>query len=211
MNDNFYDSDSESVAEEKCEEPADDRREKKKFSTNEQLVYAVIGAALMVVVIVIGWFVLQKKSITNTNLIIRLEKRIKQFENRLAKMDEIGEQLIQLETQVNDFTSTIDRFDRFETSMSLRLDALTRQMASLQNKAIAIKEADAAAPKTTSKKSSDAKIRYHMVQAGETLYKISRRYGQTVEELRRSNKLETNSTIYPGQKLIISPGKKEDG
>jgi LysM repeat protein len=204
MNDNFHDSDSESVAEEKYEEPVDDRRGKNKISTNEQLVYAVIGAALMVVVILIGWFVLQKKSITNTNLIIRLETRIKQFENRLAKIDEIDEQLIQLET-------TIDRFDRFETSMSLRLDALTRQMASLQNKAITIKEADAAAPKTTSKKSSDAKIHYHMVQAGETLYKISRRYGQTVEELRRSNKLETNSTIYPGQKLIISPGKKEDG
>jgi len=49
-----------------------------------------------------------------------------------------------------------------------------------------------------------SKARYHRVRAGETLYGISRRYGTTVEELRRLNKLPKEATIYPDQKLLIS-------
>ena len=44
----------------------------------------------------------------------------------------------------------------------------------------------------------------HMVQKGDTLYNISRRYeGLTVEELRRLNHL-TSDDVKPGQKLIVA-------
>lgn len=43
---------------------------------------------------------------------------------------------------------------------------------------------------------------YHAVAAGETLYGISRRYGMTVEELKRLNQLTTN-TISIGQQLRV--------
>ena len=46
---------------------------------------------------------------------------------------------------------------------------------------------------------------YHEVLAGETLYRISLRYGITVDELRRLNKLEPEATIYPKQRLLIRP------
>ena len=57
MNNNFIDSETKTVDEEKYEEPAVDHRTKKKFLANEQLIYAVIGVALLVMVIVTGWFV----------------------------------------------------------------------------------------------------------------------------------------------------------
>lgn len=44
--------------------------------------------------------------------------------------------------------------------------------------------------------------RIHTVQRGDTLYSISRRYGTTVEAIRRANGLSSN-LIYVGQKLII--------
>jgi LysM repeat protein len=47
---------------------------------------------------------------------------------------------------------------------------------------------------------------YHKVERGETLYRISKRYGMSVEEIRRLNKLENNQDIQTGQKLIISNG-----
>lgn len=209
MNDKIYDSDSESAAKEDYDEPVDYHPEKKKLFTSEQLVFSAIMIGLMVLVILIGWFVLQKKFATNTNQFRKLETRIKQFENKLAKIEEISDQIFQLETQVENFTTTMNRFDRFETSTSLKLDALNRQLASFQNTSIVIKEADAA-PKTAGKKSDMATMRHHIVQAGETLYKISRQYGLTVEEMRRSNNLEANSVIYPGQKLTIRPDKKDD-
>jgi LysM repeat protein len=209
MNDTYYDTDSESVAKKDDDEPVDYHPAKKKFFTSEQLVFAAVSIGLMVLVILIGWFVLQKKFATNTNQLKKLETRITQFENKLAKIEGIGDQILQLETQVENFTTTINRFDRFETSMSVKMDALNRQLASFQNPSMTIKEAGAAS-KTTSKKSDVATTRQHIVQAGETLYKISRQYGLTVEEMRRSNNLDANSVIYPGQKLTLRPHKKDD-
>ncbi len=45
---------------------------------------------------------------------------------------------------------------------------------------------------------------YHTVSKGETLTKISRRHGITVEELRKLNNLSGNQGVRTGQKLLIS-------
>jgi LysM repeat protein len=39
---------------------------------------------------------------------------------------------------------------------------------------------------------------------GETLFGISKKYGITVDELRRLNNLKSNQSIGAGQKLIVS-------
>jgi len=53
-----------------------------------------------------------------------------------------------------------------------------------------------------------AKVRYHVVRTGETLWGIGLRYGLTVEELRRLNKLASGVFIYPDQKLRLGTRKK---
>ena len=47
-------------------------------------------------------------------------------------------------------------------------------------------------------------LKYHTVMQGETLFSISRKYGATIDELRRLNKLKSNQTLGVGQKLIVS-------
>ena len=47
------------------------------------------------------------------------------------------------------------------------------------------------------------KGRYHTVKSGDTLYSISRKYGVTVDDVRRLNNIGKNDHIYPGQKLLI--------
>lgn len=49
------------------------------------------------------------------------------------------------------------------------------------------------------------KTRYHIVQPGETVYRISRLYGVKPEQIRRWNALK-DFTIQPGQRLAVSPG-----
>ena len=44
----------------------------------------------------------------------------------------------------------------------------------------------------------------HVVQRGETLFSIARRYGTTVEAIVQSNGLDDASTIYAGQHLVVS-------
>ncbi len=48
----------------------------------------------------------------------------------------------------------------------------------------------------------------HIVQKGETLYSISRKYNVTVAEISDTNKLGSKTTVYVGQKIII-PVKTE--
>jgi LysM repeat protein len=45
--------------------------------------------------------------------------------------------------------------------------------------------------------------KYHVVKTGETLYRISKRYGKSVDEVRRLNRLKQNQSIKMGQKLMI--------
>lgn len=44
---------------------------------------------------------------------------------------------------------------------------------------------------------------YHVIEKGETLYKIARKYNISVEELLKINNLTDNSTIYAGQKIKV--------
>ena len=45
----------------------------------------------------------------------------------------------------------------------------------------------------------------HEVEPGETLWNIAQRYGMSVEEMVSLNKLNPSETLYPGQKLLVSP------
>jgi len=44
---------------------------------------------------------------------------------------------------------------------------------------------------------------YHVVQSGENLYRISLKYGLTVDELRKLNNLPPDASIQPSQKLLV--------
>jgi LysM repeat protein len=62
-----------------------------------------------------------------------------------------------------------------------------------------------AKPTAPSKPAVLTEKQYHTVQKGETLYRISKKYGTSVEELRKLNNLSESQSIYAGQKLRISP------
>lgn len=45
----------------------------------------------------------------------------------------------------------------------------------------------------------------YVVQSGDTVEKIAKRHGTSIEAIRAANKLKGH-TIYPGQKLVVKPG-----
>ena len=49
----------------------------------------------------------------------------------------------------------------------------------------------------------------HKVEPGETLWNIAQRYGMSVDEIVRLNKLHPSQTIYPGQKVLVVPDWEE--
>lgn len=63
-------------------------------------------------------------------------------------------------------------------------------------------------PQGTAKKESIAATQgqYHVVQSGDTLSGISKKYGVSVDELRRLNNIGKGDLIYPGQKIMVASG-----
>jgi LysM repeat protein len=54
-----------------------------------------------------------------------------------------------------------------------------------------------------------AALRYHTVQKGENLYRISLKYGVTISMLQKMNHLDDPTKIQPGQRLVVSPTTTE--
>lgn len=63
-------------------------------------------------------------------------------------------------------------------------------------------------PKTQTKKKVKESGSTHVVRSGESLYKIAKKYGVTIEQLKKANSM-TNNKIKPGQKLTIPKKKKK--
>jgi len=89
-----------------------------------------------------------------------------------------------------------------DPSLVHRVEALSQKVEELEKKAQLTTESKAkpAPPKATPK-------RYHTVHKGETLSGISKKYGITVEELRKLNGLSRSQPVRTGQKLLISLGQ----
>ena len=145
-----------------------------------------------------------------------LELRFSSLEEKTSETDQSGEPGAQMET----LARLSDRMDRLEGSFKTWMEEMTAKMEAVQKKPAAQKPAAKAKPKkqvSAEKKEAkvapktekqapvgDAKARYHTVQSDETLYRISLKYGLSVDRLKELNQLP-NNTIKPGQKLRVSP------
>ena len=131
----------------------------------------------------------------------------------------IGVQQCSLSQRVNEMTTNL-------TNLELRIGGLEKQQADQQGKtanSVIVNEVETLASKVSelekrmtpsqadqkattesAKQSKAVKKSYHEVKKGETLYRIAKQYGITVDELRRLNKLPPNQPIEIGQKLLVS-------
>ncbi len=87
-----------------------------------------------------------------------------------------------------------------------RVDALSQKVEALEKQKPPAPEPKAKPP-TPPKPAASVEKKYHTVQKGETLYGISKKYGISVEELRKLNNLSKDPSLRTGQKLLVSPGR----
>ena len=144
-----------------------------------KIPYVWIGVGLIGLVILIVILFPRTGDYVLKMKINSLDAKFKQVEGNLNRLVWIEARLDQMEEKIKEFEVMMTTLEKFGKSST---------------------QPTAETPKAT------AKARYHRVRTGETLYGISRRYGVTIEELRRLNKLPKDATIYPDQKLLIRRG-----
>ena len=215
MEERYYDSSADDPSEEDLQEETDvDSHPRKKSLPVTTMLLAAIGAALVVVVMVTVWFWERPRGPRPEKRLKLLESRIGELEDRIAKINGFNERVMSLESQGQKFMNALDRLDRFETAVTLRMDILAKELAGLQQTAIGKSPSGnkPAAGGTAKERTSQppapppeaaAESTFHTVSAGETLYSIGRRYGLNVDELRKANQLDEKATIYPGQQLKV--------
>ena len=200
MNDGYADKTDENTVEELLDERERHIWDRKKTSS---IPLFLLGLGFVVMIILFIVFLSKMSDMASKTRVDSIEKRLALLEEKLGKINKIDEKLILLETQGKKFDLFVDRLDRFETSMSLKMDIINNELFTSQKKGKKATESKKPEQAKISKKS--AKPFYHEVKAKETLYQISRRYGITVDDLRKLNRLTPETVIHPGQKLIVAP------
>jgi len=175
----------------------------------------VIGGLVLVAVIVIAALIFSRpKNMVDQEYLQSLETRVQQLEKKMATMGAMDQIIEQLDKQAQELDRIDNKTGRFAATTTTQIDQIIKELGALQQKTSQLKAAIAPQPKMPAKKqpvaSKNAKstAKFHQVQPGDTLYRISRRYDISVEQLRRYNDLTPNSTIYPGQQLKLNPQAK---
>ena len=218
--DRYFDSDLEDVSEEEyLADKSYGTVKSKKSDSYRHLILPVIGAGLLILLMLIFWYRAAPGGAVDAKRLRLLENRIEALENQLVRFNEVNERLTVIDAENKKLQLALERFDRTETSMSHRLDSLSMDVASLQAtppstaaipKQPSSAKAKPAPPPPVKKKAEEAAVTVvsknkttHVVQPGETLYSISRRYGLTVDQLRQLNNIGKDNTIHPGRELHV--------
>lgn len=184
------------------------------------LIFGGIGVVALVLLAII--FSSGKESVSE-----------KQLQDILARLDILESRLVGLENQESGRQQSLVRMQGDFSILTMRVDKLSREMKEqftevatkkTSSPAVAkpVQQPTAQQPKpaatqpattpppaqpkpqaATQQKPAASKPVLHEVSAGETLFRISRTYDVTVDEIRQLNKLGTDDIIHPGQVLTI--------
>jgi LysM repeat protein len=104
------------------------------------------------------------------------------------------------------------RLDRLEaefislkTYIASKLDQAIKEMERERNTTPAQNSSSAKTPSPAQKEQDDVKPKVHKVLPGESLARISRYHGLSIQQLRDYNNLDADSIIHPGQELKLTP------
>jgi LysM repeat protein len=139
------------------------------------------------------------------------------------KLEQLGGKLDPLKDQINRVEDSVKSINKLVTEgkfsvkeINTPIPALPREIPdSFTTVSLPAKQAETPAienkplPPSPPKEKRQDSEQYHKVEQGETLYRISKRYGISVEEIRRVNKLQEGQSIQTGQKLLISSVKNQ--
>jgi hypothetical protein len=118
------------------------------------------------------------------------------FDERLGTLEE---KVNILETSRKDPQQSTLMTERFVETVSTDIENLAQKIGELEKRMASLEEENV--PRI--------ERGYYEVRPGDTLYRISQKYGISVGELCHLNGLAPSRVLYPGQKLVIPQSSKQ--
>jgi LysM repeat protein len=164
------------------------------------------GIAVLVLVIVLALFLMGREEMNSIKL------RLDPLERESARLERLEEKLYRLNRLVlstkSELEDSLERLNQWKFLLDQRLvEQLQRYYELGRRDALAARESNTL-PNVNKKLVPQSEGRYHHVRSGETLYKIARKHGISMEELCRLNDISPDKIIQVGQKLLVA---SEDG
>jgi len=155
-------------------------------------IASVAGFLILAVILLLVLYNL--RGLARKSQLQAVENRLQQIEKRLDAIKTPAVPTASLEEMAT-------RLQQLETKLALVNEQILKAVSGI-SPAAATKGAppEKAAGKAAAKPPSP---KVHRVRKGETLYRIAKRYGLSVEQLRRFNKLGPKAVIHPGQELKL--------
>ena len=181
------------------------RRRKSILNFNPRRKTLILGGAgILILIVLIALFSAGDNKLSTGDL-SSIQIRLDQLDKRLTRLEGMEARIASLERQEKGWEQSVAEADRSGKSLTQRLNKLTQKIDQLE-KRVASAPAKTETPYPIQKRPFPPdKGRYHEVRSGETLYRISRQYGISVDELCRLNNLTPEQAIHPGQKLLVAP------
>lgn len=163
------------------------------------------GAGLLVLIILVVLFFLGGKEAPSEDLSL-IQARLTQIEARTKAAGALENRIQQIEEQEKEVRQSLLKTDLSIRTIKRDLNQLIEAFESIQKKTPPVPK-KVEAPKEAS--IAQTEKGYHVVSRGETLYRISKKYGISLDDLRRLNNMDPNALIHPGQKLLVVQKKGE--
>ncbi len=135
-------------------------------------------------------------------LLSAMDQRLQHLESRMEALEGINELVMDLDNNRQAAQPLMVRLDHLETAFAKKISEMDQQLKELQTKLVRTETKQAQTVVIKSQPSKQA-AKIHVVEKGETLYSISKKYGVSVNQLMTFNKLSKGSIINPGQSLKI--------
>ena len=168
-------------------------------------IYVAIGGFMILIVLCVV-LIARTYSLAEKAQLLALESRLEQLEGRLGSMAGEGA-LSQTGGSGNQFILLTERLDQLEANMTARMNNMVKELNTAPPKTASQAVQKAETPKQLPAEKKETNAKMHTVKQGDTLYRISRRYNLSVDQLREYNKLGVKAAIYPGQQLQVAPPK----
>ncbi len=175
------------------------------LQTKSNRPYIIGGIGLVIIVFLLVMVLSRPSDVVDGERLQTLEERIQKLEKKLATIDVIGQAFDRIDNNEKELNLIMERVDRFEGTITTQIDQIIKELGKLHQKTGSAPPPKAKAVQPVAKSTTEKKMTVHEVGAGDTLYSISRRYGLTVDQLRKYNNIDKDAAIRPGQKLKLSP------
>ncbi len=176
------------------------------------------AAAFVILILMLMIFWPDSDGKASNEKLDNIAQRIDMLENRIFIVETTLQNISVQQPQEQNLESFQNRIEQLEAFVKHKTDQFTSELEKTQKKisslesrpaprTVASKPSTPSKPEPASKPAPARKTdtaKYHVVQKGETLYRISVNYGVSVDKLLELNNMPKGAVIHPGQKIMVS-------